>query len=296
MLFISEVYDGFISYRATQTFAIVLEEPVCAEDNKVSVIKEFEKYCRTKGIKPIYYRVDEQSLYYFDTLNKKKIFIGQEAVMDLSQFTLEGKEKKSLRNALNSLLKKGYEVKVIEPPIQGLILQGMQQVSDEWLQTFEMEEAIFSQGMFDRLEVKTHKAVVMFDNEQRIVGFLTIIPDYRTGECTYDLIRKTADAPGGCMDALIIEMIKYSKQHNYQYLNLGLVPMSGIENPDNTAEQVVKFAYEKIKRFRNYQGLRDFKEKYATEWQNKYLIYDNDFDLIQLPNALNKVMQPVEKI
>jgi len=28
---------------------------------------------------------------------------------------------------------------------------------------------------------------------------------------------------------------------------------------------------------------------------NKYLVYENDFDLIQLPAALNKVMQPVSK-
>jgi phosphatidylglycerol lysyltransferase len=74
-----------------------------------------------------------------------------------------------------------------------------------------------------------------------------------------------------------------------------MVPMSGIEQPDNAAEQVVKFAYEKIKRFKNYHGLRDFKEKYATEWLNKYLVYENDFDLIQLPVALNKVMHPPAK-
>jgi phosphatidylglycerol lysyltransferase len=74
-----------------------------------------------------------------------------------------------------------------------------------------------------------------------------------------------------------------------------MVPMSGIETPDNPAEQVVKFAYERMKRFSNYKGLRDFKEKYATEWLNKYLVYENDFDLVQLPTALNKAMQPLQK-
>lgn len=215
--------------------------------------------------------------------------------MDITGFTLEGKDKKSLRNALNSLQKKGYEVKVHKAPIPGWLVQAMEQVSDEWLETFEMEEAVFSQGMFERQEIRNHDAIVMYDSDQRIVGFLNIIPDYRPGECTYDLIRKTEDAPGGCMDALIIEMINYTRQRNHQYLNLGMVPMSGIETPDNPAEQVVKFAYEKIKRFRNYQGLRDFKEKYATEWVNKYLVYESDFDLIQLPAALNRVMQPLPK-
>jgi phosphatidylglycerol lysyltransferase len=124
------------------------------------------------------------------------------------------------------------------------------------------------------------------------VAFLNIIPDYAPGECTYDLIRKTGDAPGGCMDALIVELINYTKQKDLRHLNLGMVPLAGILQPGNAPEQLVKFAFEKIKRFRHYRGLREFKEKYATRWLNKYLVYENDFDLMQLPAALNKVMQP----
>jgi phosphatidylglycerol lysyltransferase len=97
------------------------------------------------------------------------------------------------------------------------------------------------------------------------------------------------------MDALIIAAIDYGKERNLVWLNLGLVPMSGIQYPGSAAERVVKFAYEKIKRFQHYQGLRDFKEKYATGWLNKYLLYENDFDLLRLPAALNRVMQPPSK-
>jgi phosphatidylglycerol lysyltransferase len=68
--------------------------------------------------------------------------------------------------------------------------------------------------------------------------------------------------------------------------------MTGISEPDSPAEQIIKYAAEKLKRFRHFQGLRDFKEKYTTIWENKYLVYDTDYDLLQLPAALNKVMQP----
>jgi phosphatidylglycerol lysyltransferase len=294
-LFVSETYDGFMAYRVVNNFAIALEGPVCAEDNKVVLIRGFEAYCRKKGIKPVYYRVDEESLYYFEALKKRKVFIGQEAILELGKFTLEGKDRKSLRNGLNSLSKKGYKVQRHKAPLPGSLLQALQQVSDEWLDDYEMEEVVFSQGMFDRHEIKNHDVITIEDSEARVVGFLNIIPDYSPGEITYDLIRKTADAPGGCMDALIIELIQYAKSKDLQFLNLGMVPMSGIETPDNPAEQVVKFAYERMKRFSNYKGLRDFKEKYATEWLNKYLVYENDFDLVQLPTALNKAMQPLQK-
>jgi len=294
-LYISNQYEAFASYRVANGFAIVLEEPVCSEGDKTFVLQEFEEMCRTKGLKPVYYRVEEDSLYHFKSLNKKKLLIGQEGILETDKFSLEGRERKSLRNAVNSLNKKGYKAEVHKAPQSGLLLQALQQVSDEFLRANDMEELVFSQGSFDWSELRSQDIVTISDPDKKIVAFLNIIPDYNPNECTYDMIRKTNDAPNGCMDVLIIELIKYAKEKGYEYVNFGLAPMSGIEMPDSTAERVVKLAYEKIKRFRHYQGLRDFKEKFVTKWQNMYLVYRNDFDLIQLPAALNKVMIPVNK-
>jgi phosphatidylglycerol lysyltransferase len=292
LLYLSNVEDGFIAYKIANGFAIVLDEPVCAENHKIALLAEFEQQCHRMGLKPAFYRIDEESLYYFKALKKKKLLIGQEAIMQLTDFSLEGRQNKSLRNGLNSLAKKGYLTEIHTAPHTTVFIDELRQVSDEWLQTFDKTEIGFSQGWFNSKTIREQDILAVHDENRKIIAFLNIIPDYAPDECTYDLIRKTEQAPGGCMDALVIKLAGYGKAKGYSYLNLGLVPMSGIEYPENTAERIVKYAYEKIKRFRHYQGLREFKEKYASQWQNKYLIYDNDFDLIMLPAALNKVMQP----
>lgn len=292
LIYISEELEGFVSYKIANGFAIVLEEPVCAESRKIALLGEFEQQCRKMGLKPAFYRIDEESLYYFEQLKKKKLLIGQEALMSISNFTLEGKQNKSLRNALNSLAKKGYTTVIHQAPQDPGFVKELQAVSNEWLEAYNKSEIVFSQGMFDPKLIEQQDIIALHDENNAVVAFLNIIPDYAPEECTYDLIRKTNDSPGGSMDALLLKLAEYGKEKGLSYLNLGLVPMSGIDQPVNTAERVVKYAYEKIKRFRHYQGLREFKEKYATEWLNKYLVYENDFDLIQLPAALNKVMQP----
>ncbi|KAA2241411.1 lysylphosphatidylglycerol synthetase family protein [Chitinophaga agrisoli] len=292
LLYISDTYEGFIAYRVANGFAIVLEEPVCREDLKLSLLEEFDHQCRIMGLRPAFYRVDEESVYYFNRLKKKKLLIGQEAIMDIRNFTLSGKDKKSLRNALNSLNAKGYTTTVHHAPLPSALIPQLKAVSDEWLAQYEVKEMTFSQGLFDAAAIQQQDVITVSDSAGQVAAFLNVIPDYAPGECTYDMIRKRADAPGGCMDALIIALIQDAQQRNASFLNLGLVPMSGIAQPQNTAEQVVKFAYEKIRAFRHYHGLREFKEKYATTWTNKYLVYEHDFDLIQLPAALTKVMQP----
>ena len=247
---------------------------------------------RKMGLRAAFYRVDENSILWFNKLRKQKMIIGQEAILDAENFKLEGKDKKSLRNGLNSLQKKGYTTIIHKAPLSNDLMLELKKISDEWLEAFDKEEQIFSQGMFDPKEIIKQDVITIADGEGKIAAFLNIIPDYSPDECTYDLIRKTIAAPGGCMDALIIKMIEYAKEDKCQYINLGLVPMTGITEPQNPAEQIIKYAGEKLKRFKHYHSLRDFKEKYATIWEDKFLIYESDYDLLQLPAALNKVMQP----
>lgn len=291
-LYFSNVTDAFVAYAVANEFAIVLDEPVADKSDKEEVIQEFDRFCRSLGLKTAYYRVDENSLVHFQRLNKQRVLIGQEAIMELKTFNLSGKDRKSLRNGLNALEKSGYSTSVLHAPQTIDTLDALSAVSDEWLQRFEKKEMIFSQGMFNRAEIQHQDVLVVKDQAGKIQAFLNIIPDYAPEECTYDLIRKRYDAPNGCMDALLIACVSYALEKQYTYLNLGMTPLSGILQPDNTAEKLMKFASENIGIFKHYQTLRKFKEKYATIWENKYLVFDHDYDLLQLPAALNKVMRP----
>ncbi len=292
LLFFSELHDAFVSYKIANGFAIVLDEPVCAEEHKAEVLAEFYRICKKMGLKTAFYRVDENSIMWFDQLRKQKIFIGQEAILDAFNFSLEGREKRSLRNGLSGLQKKGFTTAIYYAPLKDDFVKNLKEVSDEWLQAYDKEEQVFSQGRFDANELVHQDVITISDAEGKVVAFLNIIPDYSPDECTYDLIRKTADAPGGCMDALIVKLVEYAKEKNYHYINMGMVPMTGMEEAGSPAEQLIKFAGKNLKRFKHYHGLRDFKEKYATTWKDKFLVYENDYDLLQLPLALNKVMQP----
>jgi phosphatidylglycerol lysyltransferase len=292
LYFFSDICDAFIAYRIARGFAIVLEEPVCAEENKIAVLREFDQHCRKMGLRTAFYRVDENSMPWFDELKKNKMRIGQEAILEVRHFTLEGREKKSLRNGLNSLEKKGFRVSLHLPPHEASFLNELQQVSNEWLEHYHKVEMLFAQGIFNISELQHQDIICLRDAEERVKAFLNIIPDYAEDECTYDLIRKTADAPGAAMDALVIRLIDYAREHNKLWLNLGLVPMTGMDQPGNMGEQLIKMASTRIRRFQHYKGLREFKEKYATLWENKYLVFDNEIDLVQLPLALNIVMKP----
>lgn len=285
--------NAYISYRVSSNFAVVLENPVSENNEEMKkCIISFDNYCYENGLKEIYYRVPKECLHVYNELSKKSLFLGQEGVVDLDIFSLEGGEKKSIRNALNKIREQGYTTHINTPPLRDGLIQKLKAVSDEWLRLTEREEIIFSQGMFVEKEIKEQTVISIENKEEKIIAFLNIIPDYVKNEGTYDLLRKTSDAPNGIMDHILIEMFKYFKSVGIKYVNLGFAPMSGLDDPHNFTEKSMKFAYEKIRSFSHYKGQRDYKDKFNPKWNDKYLIYSNDYDLLQVPGVLTKVIKP----
>ncbi|MEI6138669.1 MAG: phosphatidylglycerol lysyltransferase domain-containing protein [Mariniphaga sp.] len=293
MVFFPENINAFIAYRVAGNYAVVLENPVASSQDEIrQCIRLFDKYCYENGLKSVYYRVPEESLPMYKELSKKSLFIGQEGVVDLKSFSLEGGKNKALRNALNKVTERGYKCTIHQPPIKDGTMQKLKAVSDEWLLSTDRSEIVFSQGMFIWGELKQHTIITVENIEEKVIAFLNIIPDFAPGEGTYDLIRKTDDAPNGVLDFILVELFKYLKSKDYSTVNLGFAPMSGLDDPHTFPERSMKFAYEKIKSFSQYKGLRNFKEKFFPIWHNRYLIYTNDYDLLQIPTVLNKVIKP----
>ncbi|MEO8146896.1 MAG: phosphatidylglycerol lysyltransferase domain-containing protein [Bacteroidia bacterium] len=293
IFYFSQVHEAFVSYAVSGNFAVVLETPVCLNTEVAAdVIKEFDGYCRDYGLKNCYYRVDEEMLPLFYKQNKKSLLIGQEAVVDLVTFTTEGKSNKSLRNAVNKAEKEGVLFKVYQPPLKDNLIQQLKSVSDEWLADGK-KETIFSNGVFMEEELKNQTVFTAENAESKIYAFINQIPCYSKGEATYDMIRKKNDAPGVVLDFMMIRMFEYFKSKGFQKVNLGLAPMSGIEEQKDFPHRTVKFAYERIKSFSHFHGLRSFKEKFSPQWLNKYLVYSNSYDLLTIPAALSKVEKNV---
>ena len=285
--------QSMVSFKTTRQYAIVLESPVAPDEERVArAIREFDAYCRQNGLRSAYYRVPEAQLSLYQSLNKRLLPIGDEAVTSLEHFNTGGKEKKVMRNTMNKLTREGYTFHVHDAPQPDSFLQQLRAVSDDWLRDLDRSELVFSQGRFEEAELKQQTILTLQNPEGKVVGFVNLIPDYTPHEANFDLMRKTSDAPHGTMDFLFVRMLEYLKSQGFQCCNLGMVPMSGIEHPENLQEQVIKLAYERIKRFGHYQSLHHFKEKFDPEWHMMYFVYSAPIDLVDLPRALEKVIQP----
>ncbi len=285
--------DGFVSFKTARNYAIVLENPVCRDNDAfLTIIQDFDEYCKKNGLRSAYYRLPEESKELYEKAGKSLIPIGETAVANLETWTLSGGDKSAMRNAINKLVKLGYTFKANQPPQKDSFLQQLKATSQEWLKSTERSELVFSQGMFNEKELKNQTILSIENPEGKVIGFVNMIPDSINGEANFDLMRKTTDSPNGTMDFLFARMFDYLKDQGYKTCNLGMVPMSGIDKPQNLQERALKLAYEKIKHFGHYKSLREYKQKFNPKWKKMYLAYGAPFDLIYLPGALEEIIEP----
>lgn len=292
-LFFNPDKTAFVSFKLTRHFAIVLEDPVAENDAaKLDMISLFEDFCQQNGFISAFYRVPESSLPLYKASGRKSVPIGEEAILDLSTFKLEGGKMKTTRSAISRLTAEGYDLKVYTTPIMEGLLQKLEKVSDNWLEELKQKEVAFTQGVFDTSILKTQTIITVEDQEEKVYAFLNLVPDYAPGEATYDLIRRVTDAPNGVLDMLLAKTFIYLKEAGYTSVNMGLAPMSGMEDV-NITQKTIKYAYENLRAFGQFKGLRKYKEKFYPNWEKKHLIYSHNYHLLQVPSALRRVSEGV---
>ena len=87
-------------------------------------------------------------------------------------------------------------------------------------------------------------------------------------ELSIDLMRYLEEAPHGIMEYLFIQLILWGKRDGYHWFNLGMAPLSGLEDHELAPlwNRLGAFVFR-----HGDQGLRHYKEKFDPEWRPKYL-------------------------
>ena len=292
-IFLTRAHDAFIAYRVSGNFAVVLGDPIGPEDRIADTIAEFESYCTQSDWEPVFHQATPYYWSLYRSMGFRRLKLGDEAIVDLTRFTLEGRPQKELRHAVRRLERDGYTLEYVEPPASDEVVAQMKEISNDWLEHRGHRERRFTLGLFEERYVRESRLLVTLDASGRPVAFMNIVPSYREGEATIDMMRQRSDAPNGVIDFMFVKLFTDSKAQGCTRFSLGLAPMSGFQ-PDEVAgveEKIVHYFFSRMNFWFNYQGLRRYKAKFATIWEPRYLVYKNPADLARIALAIRRVTE-----
>lgn len=274
-----------IAYVPKGRGAIALGDPIGAIEDRSEAIVGFKDFCTRNDWQPAFYQTLADDLELYHSLNFKTLKIGEEAIVDLKAFTLQGKVGKNLRTTVNKFNKLGYSVQFHQPPIADELLQELRAISNEWLEQMQGAEKKFSLGWFEDDYLKDCEIAVVYNERGNAIAFANLIPEYQRNEITIDLMRHLAEVEHGTMDFLFIKMFEHFQALGYNGFNLGLAALSGVGETIQSSrlEKGMHYLYDHLNQFYNFQGLRSYKDKFHPCWESRYLVYPQ---LAALPDVV----------
>lgn len=292
-LFFNETGRGFLAYRVAGGFAVVLGDPVGPSEDVVATLREFTTFCEENGWRLALYQTTPEFLEAYRLLGFKAFKIGNDTIVDLRRFSLDGRAHRALRSAVRKLEAAGIVAVWLDPPLSDTVVRELGEISDEWLRTPGRRERQFTLGRFLPEYLKSTPVIAAIDPGGQILAFANIVPSYVPGEATIDLMRRRTTAPNGITEFLLIKLFDRDRRAGYDRFSLGMVPMDGFgEREQATPEERAVHAFVRQLGFVfRYKGLKAFKAKFASFWEPRYVVYRHVFDLARLAIALARVSE-----
>ena len=266
----SESKRALIMYGVEGRSWIAMGDPVGPDDEKSELIWKFRELCDLHAGWPVFYEIERKHLHFYLDLGLTLQKIGEEARVPLEDFSLEGGTRKWMRKMQRRLEGEGCCFEILQDPMP--ILPELREISDAWLAEKKTREKGFSLGFFAEKYINQFQVAVV-RRGGRIVSFSNLWTTGHKEELSVDLMRHRSDAPNGVMDYMFLHLILWGQQQGYGTFNLGMAPLSGLENRSlgTVWNRVGALAYQFGENFYNFQGLRQYKEKFDPLWEPMYL-------------------------
>jgi len=279
-LFWNPQRNAFIMFEITPQFWVVMGDPVGETNAFENLFWQFLEQADQHGAKAVFYQVGAELIPYYLDQGLSLFKLGEEAIIDLSRFTLEGKLREDQRSARNKFNKLGYQFEILRGEAIATALPRLHQISDTWLINKHTKEKGFSLGFFAEAYLQRTNIAVIKDNNGQIMAFANL---WQGGgdlqELSIDLMRYDTSSPKGIMDFLFAELLLWGKAEHYHWFSLGVAPLAGLERHPLAPlwHKIGTAIFDMGDQFYNFEGLYGYKAKFAPQWRPRYLAAPANF-------------------
>ncbi len=263
---------GFVMMQRYGGSLIAMGDPVGPPDVARALIWRFREEADRLGLRPVFYQVGETYWQTYLDLGLGLVKLGEEAMVPLHDFGLEGRERADLRQAWNRGKRSGLSFRVA--PVEEIpsLLPRLHAISNAWLEDKSGDEKGFSLGSYDP-DYLVRFPVALVEAEGQIVAFANLWQAPAGAELSVDLMRHVNEAPKGTMDFLFIELFLWGRAQGYARFSLGMAPLSGLAQHRLAGRwnRLAGLLARHGERFYGFSGLRRFKSKFDPQWRPRYL-------------------------
>jgi lysyl-tRNA synthetase class 2 len=211
------------------------------------------------------------------------IDIGDEAIIAVKDFTLEGRPMANVRQMINRIKRKGYSCTTTKwSELDETTKLELRKLAHIW--RYGVAERGFSMSM-DRFgedsDPDTYITIAHLENE--IKGLLYYVP-WTTNGLSLDRMQRERGTDAGVNELMIAETVEWARSNKIDYLSLNFAAFRSLfERADKISAGPITRGTRNLIRFSSnffqVESLYRFNAKFQPGWETRYVLYPRAADL-----------------
>ncbi len=276
-LLFNEANTAMMPWSIRNKSCVALGNPIGPVEDAIQIAWDFYDMCQQQGFWPVFFLVNDRYATLYQEMNLQLFHVADDARVDLRRFEIELPERQILRQSRNTVLADGYRFRVVSAADVESILPDLQRIANLWQQDRGGRPWQFSSSFYAP-EAIVGSPVGILETESRVVAFASLWCSAGHEELAAGLIRYLPDSPAGTLDVVLTESMLWGQSQGFRHFNLGPAPLAQWHSDRHQAvrAQLMNVAFRLSRHFYSYQGLRNYLERYAPDWQPLFLASPRD--------------------
>lgn len=272
--------DGLVAYAVYGGICLVSPDPIGPMQERAHIWQAFRQFADRHGWGVGVMAASEEWLPLYRDSGMHHVYIGDEALVDVQAFSLQGGKMKGLRQACTRLARYGYRVEFVDPitvdpdtATRVISLMKMMRRGDA-----ERGFSMCLGRVFDQRDTGLLQTIV-FGPDGAPVAMCQFVPAPGIGGYSLDLMRRDpGEHPNGLLDFALCSTIEHLRERGDAGLSLNFAAMRSILEGDQgsgVTQRVERWALRRMSDVLPIESLWRFNNKYGPSWIPRYILYDS---------------------
>ncbi|MBW5485417.1 phosphatidylglycerol lysyltransferase domain-containing protein [Streptomyces bambusae] len=276
-----------VTYRVIGGVSLASGDPIGDPEAWPGAIEPWLAEAREHGWVPAVTGAGEEAGTIYARHGLDALELGDEAIVDTAEFTLEGRAMRTVRQAYNRVKRAGYTVRIrrhAEIPAEEM--DELLRRADDWRDG--ATERGFSMAL-GRLGDPADGQCVMLectDAQGELRAMLSFVPWGAKG-LSLDLMRRDRDSENGLMEFMVIELLERSREIGVGQVSLNFAMFRSVFERGSRlgAGPVLRMWRSLLSFFSRWwqiESLYRANAKYRPVWEPRFMLFEKSSDLLRI--------------
>ncbi|MCX4693715.1 phosphatidylglycerol lysyltransferase domain-containing protein [Streptomyces sp. NBC_01408] len=282
-----------VTYRVVGGVSLASGDPIGDPEAWPGAIEPWLAEAREHGWVPAVMGASEEAGQIYARHGLDALELGDEAIVETDEFTLEGRAMRTVRQAYNRVKRAGYTVRIRRhADIPAGEMDELLRRADDWRDG--ATERGFSMAL-GRLGDPGDGQCVMLectDGKGDLRAVLSFVP-WGTKGLSLDLMRRDRDSENGLMEFMVIELLERSKEIGVTQVSLNFAMFRSVFERGSRlgAGPVLRMWRSLLSFFSRWwqiESLYRANAKYRPIWEPRFMLFEKSSDLLRIGIAAGR--------